>query len=178
MDKGMYKEAEEQFATAISLDGEDAFTLSNMGKLLVLQGKFDEGIGYLKKAIECQPDYAFAYYNLGKAYQEKKDFPNAIYNLMFALNYEPDDVYAVNVLGRMFLDVGLNDRAYRTFDQVLQEFDAEDKFALLGKAQALEAMAEYEEALMVLEQTRKIEDIDKIMLEKIDSSINRIKNRS
>jgi hypothetical protein len=39
-------------------------------------------------------------------------------------------------------------------------------------------MAEYEEALMVLEQTRKIEDIDKIMLEKIDSSINRIKNRS
>jgi tetratricopeptide (TPR) repeat protein len=149
-----------------------------MGKLLVLQGKHDEGIEYLKKAIECQPDYAFAYYNLGKAYQEKKDFPNAIYNLMFALNYEPDDVYAVNVLGRMFLDVGLNDRALRTFDQVLQEFDAEDRFALLGKAQALEAMGEYEKAMTILQHARKLAADDKMMLEKIDGRINRLKNRS
>ncbi|MFZ5950077.1 MAG: tetratricopeptide repeat protein, partial [Candidatus Rifleibacteriota bacterium] len=112
-----------------------------------------------------------------KAYQEKKDYPNAIYNLMFALNYEPDDVYAVNVLGRMFLDVGLNDRALRTFDQVLQEFDANDKFALLGKAEALEAMGSIADAAILLQNARKTFSTDKVMLEKIDGRLNKLGKR-
>jgi len=126
-------------------------------------------------AIEVQPDYAFAYYNLGKAYQEKRDYPNAIYNLMFALNYEPDDVYAVNVLGRMFLDVGLNDRALRTFDQVLQEFDPYDKFALFGKAEALEAMGSYADASILLQNARKHFAGDAAMVEKIDGRLKKIR---
>jgi tetratricopeptide (TPR) repeat protein len=97
---------------------------------------------------------------------------------MFALNYEPDDLYAVNVLGRMFLDVGLNDRALRTFDQVLEEFDEEDKFALLGKAEALESMGDLEKSMTVLQHARKIASDDKIMIEKIDARIGRIKGRS
>lgn len=177
MDKGMHAQAEEHFAMAINLDAEDAFTLSNMGKLLVLQKRYEDGINYLKKAIEVQPDYAFAYYNLAKAYQDCRDFPNAIYNLMFALNYEPDDVYAVNVLGRMFLEVGLNDRALRTFDQVLEEFDAKDKFAMLGKSEALDAMGEPEKALMVLQQLREIARGDKAMLEKVDGRMAAIRKR-
>jgi superkiller protein 3 len=145
--------------------------------LLVLQGRLDDGIIYLKKAVEAQPDYAFAYYNLGKAYQEKRDFPNAIYNLMFALNFEPDDVYAINVLGRMFLDVGLNDRALRTFDQVLAEFDANDRFAMLGKADALEAMGNTTRAKEVLVDLKKIAGEDKLLVEKIEGRITRINSK-
>ncbi|NLF96021.1 MAG: hypothetical protein GX569_04720, partial [Candidatus Riflebacteria bacterium] len=122
-------------------------------------------------------DYAFAYYNLGKAYQEKRDFPNAIYNLMFALNFEPDDVYAINVLGRMFLDVGLNDRALRTFDQVLSEFDENDRFAMLGKADALEAMGQPVRAKEVLVQLKKIAGDDKLLIEKIEGRITRINKK-
>jgi superkiller protein 3 len=175
MDKGMMAEAEEQFAMAINLEPEDAFALSNMGKLLVMQGRHDEGIASLKKAIEVQPDYAFAYYNLGKAYQDLHDFPNAIYNLMFALNYEPEDVYAFNVLGRMFLEVGLNDRALRIFDQVLVEIKSDDYYSMLGKAEALEAMQRKNDALMVLGNLKVMVKDDKALLEKVTARINRLK---
>ncbi|MFA7145747.1 MAG: tetratricopeptide repeat protein [Candidatus Riflebacteria bacterium] len=147
-----------------------------MGKLLVMQGRHEEAIENLKRAIEIQSDYAFAYYNLAKAYQDIRDFPNAIYNLMFALNYEPDDVYAINVLGRMFLEVGLNDRALRTFQQVIDEFDVNDKFALFGKAEALTAMGRFNQAQEVLMNLRNIAaKTDKNMLNKIDDKLTKLK---
>ncbi|MDD2624404.1 MAG: hypothetical protein PHQ02_06240, partial [Candidatus Riflebacteria bacterium] len=108
--------------------------------------------------------------------QDIRDFPNAIYNLMFALNYEPDDVYAINVLGRMFLEVGLNDRALRTFQQVIDEFDVNDKFALFGKAEALTAMGRFNQAQEVLMNLRNIAaKTDKNMLNKIDDKLTKLK---
>jgi len=77
----------------------------------------------------------------------------------------------------MFLDVGLNDRALRTFDQVLSEFDENDRFAMLGKADALEAMGQPVRAKEVLVQLKKIAGDDKLLIEKIEGRITRINKK-
>ena len=132
-----------------------------------------EAVEYLKKAIELIPDYSFAYYNIAKAYKELNDFPNAIFSLMFSLNYEPNDVYAVNVLGRMFLEVGLNDRALRTFQEIIDEYDKEDKYAYLGKAEALFAMGVKSDALQTLESLNTLAKGDDVILGKIDALVEK-----
>ena len=165
--KGDCSKAEEHFTMALNINSEDGYTLSQYGKMLVDLNRPKEAIDYLKKAVEVSPDYSFAYYNLAKAYKEIRDFPNAIYNLMFSLNYEPDDVYSINVLGRMFLEVGLNDRALKTFDEILNDYDKEDKYAHLGKAEALFALDEYDKANQTLNKLSSLAKDDKQILDKI-----------
>ena len=167
-DKGDWVKAEEHFTLALNLDENDGYTLSQYGKLLIDLNRPDEAVEKLKKAVEELPDYSFAYYNLAKAYKELCDFPNAIYNLMFSLNYEPDDVYSINVLGRMFLEVGLNERALKTFNEILDEHDKNEKFAHLGKAEALYALGKDDEAKHTLNYLKSIAKYDKVILEKID----------
>jgi hypothetical protein len=77
----------------------------------------------------------------------------------------------------MFLDVGLNDRALRTFDQVLSEFDAEDRYAMLGKSDALEAMGQAPRAKEVLMQLKKIAGADKLLVEKIEGRVTRMNKK-
>ena len=120
------------------------------------------------------PDYSFAYYNLAKAYQEVKAFPNAIYNLMFSLNYEPDDVYSANVLGRMFLEVGLNDRALKTFEEIIQH-DSNDKFAYLGKAEALFALEQPDKAKQAITALKALPlfKSDKVVQDKLNKLLEK-----
>ena len=174
-EKGDLVKAEEHFTLALNLDEDDGYTLSQYGKLLIDLNRPEEAVEQLKKAIKFLPDYSFAYYNLAKAYKVLRDFPNAIYNLMFSLNYEPDDVYAVNELGRMFLEVGLNDRALRTYDEILEEYDKNEKFAHLGKAEALFAMGRSEEAKQTIANLKSIARNDKLVLDKINKLLEKYK---
>ena len=158
----------------MGLDEDDGYTLSQYGKLLIELKRPEEAIKHLKKAISVMPDYSFAYYNLAKAYQEIRDFPNAIYNLMFSLNYEPDDVYSANVLGRMFLEVGLNDRALKTFEEILQH-DQNDKFAYLGKAEAYFALEQPDKANQAITALKALPLFrsDKVVQEKLSQLLKK-----
>jgi len=177
LDKGMFKEAEIEFARAISLDSEDPFTLNNMGKLLMLQGRIDEALKYLEKALSVKPDYAFAHYNMGKVYRERKEYASAIWHFFFSLKYEPDDVYAMNSLGRTFLLAGLPEQARDTFEKVLREKDAADPYAIFGLGETYEALEELEKALASYRKLKALPGVAKSLLEKADARIRTLQGR-
>lgn len=52
-------------SAAVRADDKDAFPQFVFGRLLALNGDFDEAIDRLKLAIELNPNYALAYYGLG-----------------------------------------------------------------------------------------------------------------
>lgn len=55
----------------------NASVLDTLGWNFVLLGEYDEGIGWLHKAVETDPDNASIYYHLGVAFQGRSDSPNA-----------------------------------------------------------------------------------------------------
>ena len=73
----------------------------------------------------------------------------------------------------MFLEVCLNDRALRTFQEIIDEYDKEDKYAYLGKAEALFAMGVKSDALQTLESLNTLAKGDDVILGKIDALVEK-----
>ena len=67
----------------------------------------------------------------------------------------------------------LNDRALRTFNEILEEYDKDDKFAYLGKAEALFALDRPEDARMTIASLKVIAKNDKVVLSKIDQLLDK-----
>ena len=57
---------------AVKLDPNNPILFYNLGVVNGNQNKFDDAIGYYKKAIELKPDYRDAYLNLGSAILNKR----------------------------------------------------------------------------------------------------------
>ena len=70
-----------------------------MGIALQEQGKLDEAIEALNKALSLKPAYAEAYNNMGIALQEQGKLDEAIEALNKALSLKPDYTDAFNNMG-------------------------------------------------------------------------------
>ncbi len=103
-------------------------------------------------------------------------YPQAIYHLLFCIKYEPEDVYAVNRLGRTFLDAGLHEKALETFQQVLDTLDSNDAYAFYGLAETYEALRNYEAALVNYQKIRAVAGNNKVLLDRAEEKIKKIKS--
>jgi lipoprotein NlpI len=82
---------EESFARASALDPDDPYARTNLGTVLLQQGRIDEAIRYYREAIQKQPDYYKAYANLGAAWARKGRSDKAINLYQKALELNPRD---------------------------------------------------------------------------------------
>lgn len=62
-----------------------AVAYQNLGSALVSQGKTDEGIAAIQKALNLLPDFASAHVHLGQAYYHKKELKTAIVHFTKAI---------------------------------------------------------------------------------------------
>lgn len=82
---------EESFARASALDPDDPYARTNLGTVLLQQGRVDEAIRYYREAIRKSPDYYKAYANLGAAWARKGRSDKAINLYQKALELNPRD---------------------------------------------------------------------------------------
>ncbi|AII47746.1 hypothetical protein KR52_01005 [Synechococcus sp. KORDI-52] len=84
-----------------------------------MQGRFEELIALLNKAIELNPDYPEGYNNLGIALQKHGDLAAAIISFNKAINLKPNYPEAYNNLGIALQEQGEVTDAIRTFNKTL-----------------------------------------------------------
>ncbi len=90
------------------------------GVELLSQGKTDEGIAELQKAVRLRPDFAPLHAALASAYIKKNDFEHAAAELqrVIALNPRSEDAYYR--LGLIYLQQNLPEKAQDIFTQLLK----------------------------------------------------------
>ena len=99
------------------LGNKSSAVLANLGILTVKNGKYDEGVGFLKSAIEKDQNNAFAHSALGWAYLSKKNTQLAEESLNKALSLDPHDPYTKNNLGVLYELQGIKDKAISTYKE-------------------------------------------------------------
>jgi folate-binding protein YgfZ len=67
----------EMFRQVLDLDAEDALGNFGLGELLVEEGRYDEAVAHLERALAADPRYSAALLALGRAYEGAKDLESA-----------------------------------------------------------------------------------------------------
>ena len=92
---GRLGEAEASYRKSLALsviedltysDGIAAIAIQNLGSVLILQGKLDEGIRELERARKFLPDLPSVYVHLGDAYSRKGEYERAVELLTQAID--------------------------------------------------------------------------------------------
>ena len=85
VNEGKLQEAEAIYRKIISAGIKNHVVYGNLATILGMQGKLDDRIKLLTKALQIKPNYATGHYNLGNAFQEKGDLNAAIKSYKTAL---------------------------------------------------------------------------------------------
>ena len=92
----------------------------NLGNLLMEQGRTEEAIGPLEKAVALAPDNAFCRLKLGIAYLRARQLEGAQRELEKATQLEPDNAAAHYQLGKLYKAIHALDRAKAEFDRTAE----------------------------------------------------------
>ena len=100
MESGRFADARSKFDQALSIDGNSAVALAQMGEAYFREDSGSErnlqkAVEYSTKAIEKDPSYWLPHFTLGKIYQATSSWENAIRSFSEAarLNPERDDIW-------------------------------------------------------------------------------------
>jgi tetratricopeptide (TPR) repeat protein len=91
--------------------------LTQVGLDQIKQGKNEEAVKTLKKAIQHKPNYANAHEGLGRAQGNLKRWPDAIVSFKKAIGLKPDFVAAHMGLGFAYGMVNRNQEAIKAFKE-------------------------------------------------------------
>ncbi len=113
LSKGNTEGAIGAWREGLKINPDNIQLLTNLGGLLAIQGKSDEGIVEIEKALKISPNFAQAHNNLGIALmQGKKDFTGAEKEFRIALKLTPNYGDAMQNLGSsLFLQKKYDDAA-------------------------------------------------------------------
>ena len=115
-------EADFQSALQMPLDEYSRYVLFvNRGVVRVRQGRFEDAIADLKKAIELKPGEYQAYVNLAQAYRRLNDLPNALKQLRRAVELEPSLAHVYRLRARLYQELKKPALALEDFDKAIQK---------------------------------------------------------
>ncbi len=155
IDQGKLQEAEAIYRDLIAAGTRNHIAYGNLAALCGMQGRFDELLELLKKALQLNPNYPEAHYNLGNALKDKGDLSAAITSYNTALQLKPNYPEAHNNLGNVLKDKGDLSAAIASYNTALQlnpSFpDAHNNLgnALQDKGDLTAAIASYNAALQL-----------------------------
>jgi tetratricopeptide (TPR) repeat protein len=92
----------------------------NLGNLLMEQGRTEEAIGPLEKAVALAPDNAFCRLKLGIVYLRAQQLEGAQRELEKATQLEPDNAAAHYQLGKLYKAIHAPDRAKAEFERTAE----------------------------------------------------------
>jgi len=88
-DLGMVVEAVSAYRRALVLDHRDAWTMNNLGLLMIREGRYEEALPPLARATELRPDVAVFQNNLGIALERTGHLAEAVAAFRAALDADP-----------------------------------------------------------------------------------------
>src|SRR6478752_1372763 len=106
-----YTDLETLWRTTLARNPECWMAHTNLGLVLLQQGKIDEGIAQYRSALQMQPDSWDAEYNLGNALLGKAQVDEAILHCERAVRMRPTDPDAQVSLGNALFQKGRVDEA-------------------------------------------------------------------
>jgi cytochrome c-type biogenesis protein CcmH/NrfG len=95
----------------------DRWEAAEEGSELLTEGRVDEAIGVLTRAIERHPDNEYAYYFLGQAYYEQQHYDRALKAYVKALELQPAYLGAIVAAAHTLRMMGHHDQALRMAKQ-------------------------------------------------------------
>ena len=152
---GETEKALEGFRKTIELNPNYADGHSNLGAMLVRQGKLAEAAASFKRTLQIKPDYAEAYNNLGNILKGQGKLDEALESYKRALEIKPNYPVAYNNLGNALKDQGKLDEAVASCKRALEiKPDFAEAYINLGNAlkeqgKLDEAVASYKQALEI-----------------------------
>lgn len=111
--------AHNEFDSLLRKTENNPFALYGKGLLLNRDGKKEEALDHLKKAIRARPLDTDILRDLGKTYFHMGDYPNALKSLRGALAFDPKDTEGWFLLGRAQTETGDHKGALQSFNTVV-----------------------------------------------------------
>jgi tetratricopeptide (TPR) repeat protein len=150
-----WRNSETLWTHTLACTPENYFAHGDLGVALTEQGRLDEAIEHLQKALEIHPGHPECHNNLGNALLQAGQVDEAIEHLQKALQINPGDEEACYNLGNALLQKGNVDEAIAHYQKALQikpDFtEAHNNLgnALLQKGRVDEAITHCQEAIQL-----------------------------
>jgi tetratricopeptide (TPR) repeat protein len=143
-----YRNVETLWRTTIARNPECWMAHTNLGLVLLQQGKIDDGIAHYRSALQIQPDSWDAEYNLGTALLAKGQVDEALFHCERAVRMRPTDPDALVSLGNALYQKGRIDEAIAHYQKAITEHP--DHFlARYSLGHALLEKGEFDDAIQV-----------------------------
>jgi len=123
-------------------------SLFNQARTMAFEGNREESINICKTILAEKPDYHDVRIFLGHLYARNQEYDSARRELHQVINAKPDSIYALKELTDVEMWSNNLDQALKYSDGALI-IDPNNEYFLFGKAQILEKMGNYEEALQL-----------------------------
>ncbi|MFL6501407.1 MAG: tetratricopeptide repeat protein [Candidatus Udaeobacter sp.] len=143
-----YKDIETLWRTTLVRNPECWMAHTNLGLVLLQQGKIDDGIAHYRSALQMQPDSWDAEYNLGTALLRRGQVDEAIQHCERAVVMRPTDPDAQVSLGDALLRKGRIDDAIDHYQKAMMA-RADHFLARYGLCHALLEKGELDSAIQV-----------------------------
>ena len=155
INQGKLQEAEAIYKEMIAAGTSNHFVYGNLAAICGMQGRYDELIDLLNKALELKPNYPEAHNNLGIAFKKQGNLTAAIASYNTALQLKPNYPDAYNNLGIALLEQGDLTTAIASYKTALQlephHTEAHNNLgiALLEQGDLTAAIASYKNTLQL-----------------------------
>jgi tetratricopeptide (TPR) repeat protein len=135
---------------------------------LLKEGRNEEAVKTLKKAIQLKPNYAEAHEGLARAYGNLKRWPDAITSFRQAIQLKPDFYEAYAGLGFAYSIVDKNKEALKAFKEAIR---LKPNFALAhwGMASTYLALGDRNAALR---EHKILQNLDPQMAKRFENYLN------
>lgn len=155
--------AEERFLKVLENYESNIEALTGLGTTYAIKGKYDEGIKYLKKALELRPS-EINYTNLGNIYLETGKIEEAEKMYKEALNYNERYLPALINLARLYIVTGKLDEAEK-YLKIAKEQDQNKRSIDVIEAMICEKKSETKKLNEIYEKLKRELGEDVISLE-------------
>ncbi len=130
----------------------------DVGRVLLLQQKYDDADAPFRQALALRPEFAEAMYGLAVVYHGQNKLEDAIELYQESLKRDPDNVAAHYNLGRAFAARGQNDRAIQSYQKAI-ELAPEDADSRQALARAFVMVNQVSEAMYQYRRTLEIDPV-------------------
>jgi tetratricopeptide (TPR) repeat protein len=144
----------DQIRKAIELRPEEAAFYNSLGKVLALDGRTDEAMSALERAVAFDPNLLEAFLTLGNLHRQRGDLGQADASFCRAVAISPLSADGHCGLGNTYRGRGAWEEARASFEQALRS-EPDHRSATLGMAKLLADLGEPEEAVSLLRREFK-----------------------
>ena len=154
----MPSEAEADFRKAIELNGENGTLLGELGRALVMLGRFNEAFENLTQAIQLKPNEVSYLFNRSNALAGMENHIDALKDLDRVIKIKPDFQQAYLNRSNIHLRLGNQSETFADLQKAL-ELNPDDSKAIFNLASLALGGGKKSEAMELLERAARLGDM-------------------